>query len=286
MTGTRPSPSPPPEDAQQQRPFPCHPRKWEKERSHALRTGHVRDHACTAVCEPVLVYERTRWGWLAWTVPGDGSTPEIPHQIGVLTPSATLVQRLALRWLTRRPARRIGLAPGIPGSLRCTAAALALLSLACGLLSLAAGLPTEVALPAVLLVPLLAEHLPHRLDARARAHVRTVEGVGACRYLQRLAVLHTCLIEAAADSDRYELRRSAEIGQQLLWDAAGLLTTRAIPSASCALIARERLMLQLARQVAHILKHEHAPEHERTAWGQADQAATRAPGRADPPGHG
>ncbi|MEU2718505.1 hypothetical protein [Streptomyces sp. NPDC007205] len=35
--------------------------------------------------------------------------------------------------------------------------------------------------------------------------------------------MHTYLVQAAADNDRYELRRSAEIGQNLLWDAAGLL---------------------------------------------------------------
>jgi hypothetical protein len=80
----------------------------------------------------VLVYERTRWGWLAWTVPGDGSPPQVPHQIGVLTPAATRVQRLALRWLTRRPAQRIALS-GIPASLRISVAAVTLISLLTGL---------------------------------------------------------------------------------------------------------------------------------------------------------
>ncbi|MDH6222880.1 hypothetical protein [Streptomyces pseudovenezuelae] len=102
--------------AHHQRPFPRDPGRWEKERSHALRTGHARDHTCTAACEVVLVHERTRWGWLAWTVPADGSAPEIPHQIGVLTPGATRRQRLALRWLTRRPARRLGLMVTVPGA--------------------------------------------------------------------------------------------------------------------------------------------------------------------------
>ncbi|HKO83812.1 MAG TPA: hypothetical protein VJ140_04440, partial [Actinomycetota bacterium] len=71
----------------------------------------------------------------------------------------------------------------------------------------------------------------------------------------RLATLHTYFVQAAAVSDRYELRRSAEIGQHLLWDAADLLQTQDTRSASCELIARERLMLQLAHQVAQILKH-------------------------------
>ncbi|MEU6260460.1 hypothetical protein [Streptomyces sp. NPDC047043] len=224
----------------------------------------------------MLVYERTRWGWFAWTMPGDGSRPELPHQIGVLTPSATPAQRLTLRWLTRRPARRIGLAPGIPGSLRLVTVAVAFLSLIAGLFAMADGIPADVALPAIVLVPLLAEHLPTTLDARSREHVRSVEGASACRYLQRLAALHTCLVQAAASSDRYELRRPAEIGQHLLWDAADLLQMHDTRSASCELVARERLMLQLADQVAQILKH--APAQARQ--GNTDQA--RKPGR--PPG--
>ncbi|MGI5144197.1 hypothetical protein [Streptomyces sp. CA-106110] len=254
MTDTRPTP-PPPGFAQHRHPFTADPGRWEAEHARALRTRHVRHHTCTAECEPVLVYERTRWGWLAWTVPGDGSQPELPYQIGVLTPSATRTQCLALRWLTRRPARRIGLAPGIPGSLRFTAVVVALFSLITGLFAMADGIPADVALPAILLAPLLTEHLPATLDTRAREHVRSVEGASACRYLQRLAALHTCLVQAAVGSDRYELRRSAEIGQQLLWDATRLLQTHDTRSTSRELIARERLMLQLADQVAQILKH-------------------------------
>lgn len=129
-----------------------------------------------------------------------------------------------------------------------------LISLLSGLFAIRHGVPLVVALPAMLLAPLLAEHLPDLLDARAREHVRMVEGDVACRCLQRLAVLQTFLVQAAAGSDRYELRRSAEVGRGLLWDAAGLLQTRVTRSASADLIARERLMLQLAHQVAQILK--------------------------------
>jgi hypothetical protein len=243
----------PPPTAHSERPFTRDPERWEKERSRALRTGHVRDHTCSAACEPVLVHERTLWGWLAWTVPGDGSPPEIPHQIGVLTPAATRTQRLALRWLTRRPAQRIAVDTAT-GSLRFATAATALISLLAGLFAIRQGVPVDVALPAMLLAPLVAEHLPDLLDARAREHVRMVEGDVACRYLQRLAALHTSLVQAAAGNDRYELRRSAEVGHNLLWDAAGLLQTRDTRSASADLIARERMMLQLAHQVAQILK--------------------------------
>lgn len=212
--------TPPPPTAHRERPFTRDPGRWEKERSRALRMGHVRDHTCAAACETVLVHERTLWGWLAWTVPGDGSPLEMPHQIGVLTPAATRTQRLALRWLTRRPAQRIAL-DTVPGSLRLAAAAVALVSLVAGLFAIRHGVPVDVALPAMLLAPLLAEQLPDRLDSRAREHVRMVEGDVACRYLQRLAVLHSSLVQAAAGSDRYELRRSAGVGQGLLWDAAG-----------------------------------------------------------------
>ncbi|MFH9967677.1 hypothetical protein ACH4PR_41000 [Streptomyces mirabilis] len=257
MTTTLHTP-PPTAPAHHERPFTRDPRRWDRERSRALRTGHVRDHTCSAACELVLVHERTPWGSLAWTVPGDGSPPESPHRIAVLTPGATRTQRLALRWLTRRPAQRI--APDrIPGSLRFSTAAVALVSLVAGLFAMSHAVPVDVALPTMLLAPLLAEHLPDRLDSRAREHVHIVEGDDACRYLQRLAALHTSLAQAAAGSDRYELRRSAEIGHNLLWDAASLLQARDTRAVSDGLIARERLMLQLAHQVAQII---HRTAHE------------------------
>jgi hypothetical protein len=250
---TQPLPTPPhTAAAHHQRPVTREPGRWEKESTRALRTGHVRDSTCSAACQLVLVHERTSWGWRAWTVPADGTLPEIPHQIGVLTPAATRTQRLALCWLTRRPARHI--LDTVPGSLRFFAAAVALISVTIGLLAMRHGVPTGVALPAMLLAPLLAEYLPGWLDARADEHVRKVEGDVACRYLQRLATLHTSLVQAAEVSDRYELRRSVEVGHNLLWDAAGLLQTHDTLSASEGLITRERLMLQLAEQVAQIIE--------------------------------
>ncbi|MGW7410475.1 hypothetical protein ACWGI9_43590 [Streptomyces sp. NPDC054833] len=208
---------PPPGFAQHHHPFTADPGRWEAEHARALRTGHVRDHTYTAECEPVLIYERTRWGWLAWTVPGDGSRPELPHQIGVLAPSATRTQRLVLRWLTRRPARRIGLAPGIPGSLRVFTVAVAFLSLAAGLFAMADGIPVGVALPAVVLAPLLVEHVPGTLDDQAREHVRSVEDASACRYLQRFAALHICLVQAG----RQRPLRAAPVGRDRSATALG-----------------------------------------------------------------
>jgi hypothetical protein len=253
VTDTRPT-TPPAAAAHHERPFTDAPRRWEKERARALRTGHLPGHTCTAACEPVLVVERTGWGWLAWTVPGDGSPPRVPHQIGVLTPAATRAQHLALRWLTRRPARHIAWATAC-GSVRLSTACAALFSLLTAVFAARHGLPIGVVLPAMFLAPLLAEHLPDRLDARARDHVRTVEGDGPCRNLQRLATLHTCLVRAAAGTTRYEVRRSVQVAQHLLWDAAGLLQTPAPRAASAQLLARERLLLQLVHQVTQMLPH-------------------------------
>jgi hypothetical protein len=258
-----------PRTAHQQplRPFARDPQRWEEERSRALLTGHIcRDTACTGTCEPVLVHERTGWGWLTWTVPSDGTLPDLPRQIGVLTPSVTLTQRLAVRWLTRRPAYRVALTATSPASLRFSAVLVSVISIFAALSALKRGIPTDLVLPAMLLAPLLTEHLPDRLDDRAREHVRSVEGDAACRYLQRLAALHTYIVQAAADSDRYELRRSAEIGQHLLWDAADLLQDQDTRSASTRLIDRERLMVQLADQVAQTIERAHAE----TASGEAD----------------
>ncbi|MET8453741.1 hypothetical protein [Streptomyces sp. NPDC005209] len=122
----------------------------------------------------------------------------------------------------------------------------------------------------MLLTLLLAEYLPDRLDARALDRVRAVEGVGACRSMQRLAALRTSLVQAAADSDRSELRRSAAIGQDLLWDAAGLLQTQDTHAASDQLIVRERLLLQPTHQVAQIIERS-AFEH---GAADADQTPT------------
>ncbi|MEU6375490.1 hypothetical protein [Streptomyces sp. NPDC046909] len=256
MTDTPHTPRTPPPTAPGQalRPFARDPRRWQKEQFRVLRIGHVcPDAGCAGRCEPALVYERTGWGWLAWTVPDDGSLPELPQQIGVITPGAPLRQRLAVRRLTRRPAHRIALTEQNPASVRPSAAWVAAISLFAAVFAVSRGIPAGLVLPLMLLAPLLAEHLPDRLDDRARTHVRSVEGDAACRYLKRLAALHTFLAQTAADSDRYELRRSAEIGHHLLWDAAGLLQSHETRTVSARLIDQERLMVQLADQVTQIL---------------------------------
>ncbi|MFF7451636.1 MULTISPECIES: hypothetical protein [unclassified Streptomyces] len=183
------------------------------------------------------------------------------------TPSPSRRQRLALRWLTRRSARRLVL-DAAPGSLRLSAAVATLISVVVGLFAISRGAPMGSTVSAMLLAPLLVEHLPGRLDARARAHVHIVEGDRSCRYLQRLATLHTFLVQAAAGSDRYELRRSAEIGHQLLFDAAGLLHGEDTLAVSEYLVARERLMAQLVHQVTQTLERTRAA----STSGRADQS--------------
>ncbi|MFE4756066.1 hypothetical protein ACFRIB_38545 [Streptomyces mirabilis] len=154
-----------------------------------------------------------------------------------------------MRWLARRPAHRFDLAPTLPGSLKLSSIAVALVGLAIASLAVNWGIPAVFALPLTVLAPLLTDRLGHGLDACAHRHVKTVEDESACQYLQRLAALHTHILEAVADSETYELRRSAEIGHNQLWRAATLLARHSTQAVSDELIAREWLLLQLALQV-------------------------------------
>ncbi|MFC9076759.1 hypothetical protein ACFTY7_06910 [Streptomyces sp. NPDC057062] len=185
MTSRTPPPVAP---ASGLRPFAQQPGRWEQQRTRARRTGHLCCGTwCTQTCEPVLIRERTCWGFVDWTVPAGDRLPERAHCIGVLIPAATRLQRLALRWLSRRPAQRL---PLLSVSVRCSAAAVAVLGLVAAAAAISHGTPVGVAVPLLLLMPLLTEHVSDRLDARAGEHVRTVEGDAACRCLQGLAGLH------------------------------------------------------------------------------------------------
>ncbi|WP_406368367.1 hypothetical protein OG788_46390 [Streptomyces sp. NBC_00647] len=195
--------------------------------------------------------EPTRWGWISWTIPSDGTLPEIPHEIGVVTPGTTRAQRAVLYRLAGRPGRRITLGRALPGSIRRSTAYAVIVSLLVGLLSIHAGLAVDVALPAMALVPLLIERLEDHLDAKDAAHVRRIQGDAACQYTQRLATLQDQLLHLDVPTDsRYELWRAAEIGHGLMWDVAMLLQVQDTRSVSPALIARETLMLQLVHQAA------------------------------------
>ncbi|MFG3065057.1 hypothetical protein ACGFYM_41945 [Streptomyces sp. NPDC048231] len=231
-------------------PFAQQPGRWEQARSRARRTGHLCCGAwCTQTCEPMLIRERTPWGFMDWTVPEGDRLPECPHRIGVLTPAATRAQRLALRWLARRPAPRL---PMLPVAVRCSSAVVAVLGLVAAAAAISCGIPVGVVVPVMLLVPLLVEHVPDRLDARAGEHIRMVQGEAACRCLQRVACLHSHLVQAAAGSDMYQVWRAAEISRHQLWDAAGLLIKHDTREVCAELIARERLLAQLAALVTHL----------------------------------
>ena len=232
-------------------PFPQQPQRWERKRSRAVHGGHVCcGPGCTDGCEPVLIRERTGWGWIDWTVPADGSLPELPHRIAVFTPAATRSQRLGLRRLGRRSAHRIRLGPM---TVRPATAAVTALTLLAATLALMHGLPFGIVLPAAAVAPLLVKYLPEPLDAHAGENVRTVEAEAACRYLQRLAAVHAGLVEAAAASDHHEVRRAVQVGHHQLFDTADLLQHRDTRSVCDELIARERLMLQLAVQTHRII---------------------------------
>ncbi|MET8571957.1 hypothetical protein [Streptomyces sp. NPDC004783] len=202
-----------------------------------------------------------------WTVLADGSLPQHPDRIAVFSPLATRTQRLGLRWLARRRAHRIRLGPLAvrPATAAVTALTLTAATLAAGL----HGIPFTIIFPAAALTPLLVEHLPDVLDARAGENVRILDIGPACRYLHRLATLHTTLTDAAARSDQYRVRRALQIGHQQLFDTADLLQRRDPRSVTGVLVTRERLMRQLAAQTAEIL----------TPAGDAPSACHGRPGR-------
>ncbi|MGA5086018.1 hypothetical protein [Streptomyces sp. NRRL S-1314] len=251
------------------RPFRQQPWRWERAQARALRSGHVCcGVGCAEGCEPVLIRERTSWGWMDWTVLADGSLPQHPDRIAVFSPLATRTQRLGLRWLVRRRAHRIRLGPLAlrPG----TAAVTALALTAAPLAGLHGGVPLSIILPAAALAPLLVEHLPDVLDARVGESVRILDAGPACRYLHRLAALHTTLTDAAARSDQYRVRRALQIGHHQLFDTADLLQRRDTRSVPGLLITRERLMLQLVAQTAEILMPAADDEPSACPAGRAD----------------
>jgi hypothetical protein len=218
--------------------FRLQPRRLKRAQALALRSGHVCCGAgCPEGCEPVLVREPTRWGWIDWTVPAEGSQPLQPDRIAVFGPLASRAQCLRLRWLARRPARRIRFGP-LP--LRPATAAVTVLALIAATLATLHGIPLSIVFPTAALAPLLAEHLPDVLDARAG-------------YLHRLAILHATLTDAAAHRDHYPVRRPLQIGHHQLFDTADLLQRHDTRSFSAQLITRERLMMQLAAQTTDIL---------------------------------
>lgn len=231
------------------RPFATAPDRWQTHQARALRNGHPLSASCSRRCKPVLVKEDARWGWRTWTVPSDGSLPEIPHQIGVIAPGTGRIYRSVLCWMATRIGRRVTMAPTMPALRRSTLCA-AIISLLGGLLAIRAGIAVDVALPALALIPLLTDRLEDALEIADAVHIRRIDGEAACRYVRRLGALQDQLVVLDTHGRRYELRRAADIGHGLLWDTAGLLQLQDTRAASAALITRETLMLRLVDQAS------------------------------------
>ncbi|MEU1264570.1 hypothetical protein ABZ473_21245 [Streptomyces cellulosae] len=263
------------------RPFRQQPRRWNRAQARALRSGHICCGAgCPDACEPVLIRERTLWGWIDWTVPADGSLPQEPDRIAVFSPVASRAQRLGLRLLARRPAHRLSFGPLVLRPATATATVLTLIAAA---LATRHGIPLSIVFPAAALAPLLAEHLPDVLDTRAAENARILGAGPACRYLHRLATLHTTLTDAAAHRDHYQVRRALQIGHHQLFDTADLLQRRDTRFVSARLISRERLMLQLATQAADIYTPTPTAEDAPSACRGRQPAGRSGPRRAISP---
>ncbi|MFD7339996.1 hypothetical protein ACFV98_28940 [Streptomyces violascens] len=257
------------------RPFATEPGRWHRElrRTQARLTAAAFDGGPDYRREGhrgeelARIDERTEWGWLRWPAPLSEDAPVVPLQIAVLSPMPSRAARLAGRWLTRRPPLRIYFDARCRFWVTSTTVLAAFLSLTWVGAAMAKGLPADVGVPLMLLIPALAEHVPGRLDARARAHVRIVQGEAALGQTQRFAALHQS-IQAADDHATPELGRAVALGHHLLWDLAGLLTQRPGAPAHQRLLASERLLTRLARQATAT----------RAAKEERDHRVARIPG--------
>jgi hypothetical protein len=226
-----------------------------------------------------LVDETTAWGWLRWHVPEDHHDgPQSPAAIGVLPPAPSATDRLARRWLTRRPSgwRVFGLP--LPVALAIVLSALA------GLRLLAHGVPLGVVLPAALLVPICAAALPDRLEAASRRAVRIVTGEPQIARLQHLVLLHEQVAQAAACAPVADLEDAARLSHRVLWETAGLLTGHSPAGADTQrhLTAHEQALSDLAAQATETatcwqdLEHAIAAHTSGTRRPGADTGAVRA----------
>ncbi|WP_438296306.1 hypothetical protein [Streptomyces sp. HUAS TT7] len=257
------------------RPFATEPGRWRRElrRTQARLTAAAFDGGPDYRREGhrgeelARIDERTEWGWLRWPAPLSEDPPVVPLQIVVLSPMPSRAARLAGRWLTRRPPLRIYFDARCRFWVTSTTVLAAFLSLTWVGAAMAKGLPADVGVPLMLLIPALAEHVPGRLDARARAYVRIVQGEAALGQMQRFAALHQS-IQAADDHATPELDRAVALGHHLLWNLASLLTQRPGAPAREQLLSSERLLTRLARQATAT----------RAAKEERDHLVARIPG--------
>ncbi|MFF3982322.1 hypothetical protein [Streptomyces sp. NPDC001828] len=257
------------------RPFITDPGRWHRELQRtqarlaaaALDGGPGYRREAHRGQELTRIDERTEWGWLRWPAPLSEDVPVAPLRIAVLPPRPSHTARLAGRWLTRRPPLRIYFDARYRFWVTSTTALAAFLSLVWVGAAMAKGLPADVGVPLMLLIPALAEHVPGCLDARAQAHVRIVRDEAGLREMLRFIGCHQ-IIQAADDHETPELAQAVEVGHRLLWDIAGLLTQPAAAPVHAWLLAREDQFAQLACQAVETraAKQERDRHTTRTGW--------------------
>lgn len=207
--------------------------------------------------------ERTPWGWRRWSSPTPDGAPQRLLQIGIRTPEPSLRARCAQRWLTRRPPIRLYLDHG--GSVTGVTLLTAVVALLAMPWLMSHGVPVSIALPLVILLPLLVDHLPTHLDSRARRYARVIDADPELQYLQRRVAQHQCIVRAAESSSLPEFDYALQLGHRVLWEIALLATAPdPNPDSECSLLPCESLLTELARQAADAHSAQRALDAPRT----------------------
>ncbi|GGV72095.1 hypothetical protein GCM10010277_84560 [Streptomyces longisporoflavus] len=191
--------------------------------------------------------EPTSWGWLRWSPSAPDGAPRQLLEIGIVAPGCSLRARCARRWLTRRPPIRLHLDHG--GSVTALTLITGLGALLAMSWAVGHGLPLPAGALAAILLPLLADHLPVRLDAWAGRYVRTVESANGLAYLQRLIARHAVIVRAARSRPGPGPDNAVRLGHRSLWEIAVIITAPdRDPDTTCRWLALESLLDHLARQ--------------------------------------
>ncbi|MFH8492182.1 hypothetical protein [Streptomyces longisporoflavus] len=218
--------------------------------------------------------EPTSWGWLRWSPPTPDGAPRQLLQIAVLAPEPSLRARCARRWLTRRPPIRLYLDHG--GSVTALTLITALGALLAMSWAIGHGLPLSVGVLLAIVLPLLVDLLPARLDAWAGRYVRTVESASGLEYLQRLTARQAAIVRAARSRPGPGPDGAVRLGHRALWEIAVIITAPGRnPDTTCRWLALESLLDHLARQADD---SEHQRALDRPPAGDDAPAAYRAPG--------
>ncbi|MEV0521809.1 hypothetical protein AB0I66_00130 [Streptomyces sp. NPDC050439] len=123
------------------------------------------------------------------------------------------------------------------------------------------GLPVPIGLPLAILLPLLVDQVPARLDARARGYACIIDTPPALEYLQKLTAQHACIVRAAAAHPCAELDYAAQLGHRALWSIATIITAPdRTPDTTCRWLALESLLAHLACQADHLTPTRNAPD--------------------------